>query len=225
MFLYIIIKSKMEITIFYDEHSISITVNKSVKVSTLLNELKHYFNEINAQFSIVDEDRKALSPKTVINPNKPKRELFLFKIASYPKQKENKDTTQIEKMIMNETKAKNLLKNVKYSKDSYDPKEIIDLEAKEDIEENNNNNLYGGNNDGINDSTNFNESNILTLRDMGFSEEQARNALIQARNNLNRATVILIQGNEVQEEDEEEPEDNYIQNQNNNNNIAQSAMI
>lgn len=215
----------MEITIFYDEHSISITVNKSVKVSTLLNELKHYFNEINAQFSIVDEDRKALSPKTVINPNKPKRELFLFKIASYPKQKENKDTTQIEKMIMNETKAKNLLKNVKYSKDSYDPKEIIDLEAKEDIEEKNNNNLYGGNNDGINDSTNFNESNILTLRDMGFSEEQARNALIQARNNLNRATVILIQGNEVQEEDEEEPEDNYIQNQNNNNNIAQSAMI
>ena len=212
----------MEITIFYDEHSISITVNKSVKVSTLLNELKHYFNEINAQFSIVDEDRKALSPKTVINPNKPKRELFLFKIASYPKQKENKDTTQIEKMIMNETKAKNLLKNVKYSKDSYDPKEIIDLEA---IEEKNNNNLYGGNNDGINDSTNFNESNILTLRDMGFSEEQARNALIQARNNLNRATVILIQGNEVQEEDEEEPEDNYIQNQNNNNNIAQSAMI
>ena len=209
----------MEITIFYDEHSISITVNKSVKVSTLLNELKHYFNEINAQFSIVDEDRKALSPKTVINPNKPKRELFLFKIASYPKQKENKDTTQIEKMIMNETKAKNLLKNVKYSKDSYDPKEIIDLEAKEDIEEKNNNNLYGGNNDGINDSTNFNESNILTLRDMGFSEEQARNALIQARNNLNRATVILIQGNEV------EPEDNYIQNQNNNNNIAQSAMI
>ena len=128
-------------------------------------------------------------------------------------------------MIMNETKAKNLLKNVKYSKDSYDPKEIIDLEAKEDIEEKNNNNLYGGNNDGINDSTNFNESNILTLRDMGFSEEQARNALIQARNNLNRATVILIQGNEVQEEDEEEPEDNYIQNQNNNNNIAQSAMI
>ena len=215
----------MEITIFYDEHSISITVNKSVKVSTLLNELKHYFNEINAQFSIVDEDRKALSPKTVINPNKPKRELFLFKIASYPKQKENKDTTQIEKMIMNETKAKNLLKNVKYSKDSYDPKEIIDLEAKEDIEERNNNNLYGGNNDGINDSTNFNESNILTLRDMGFSEEQARNALIQARNNLNRATVILIQGNEVQEEDEQEPEDNYIQNQNNNNNIAQSAMI
>ena len=215
----------MEITIFYDEHSISITVNKSVKVSTLLNELKHYFNEINAQFSIVDEDRKALSPKTIINPNKPKRELFLFKIASYPKQKENKDTTQIEKMIMNETKAKNLLKNVKYSKDSYDPKEIIDLEAKEDIEENNNNNLYGGNNDGINDSTNFNESNILTLRDMGFSEEQARNALIQARNNLNRATVILIQGNEVQEEDEEEPEDNYIQNQNNISNIAQSAMI
>ena len=215
----------MELTIFYDEHSISITVNKSIKVSTLLNELKHYFNEINAQFSIVDEDRKALSPKTVINPNKPKRELFLFKIASYPKQKENKDTTQIEKMIMNETKAKNLLKNVKYSKDSYDPKEIIDLEAKEDIEENNNNNLYGGNNDGINDSTNFNESNILTLRDMGFSEEQARNALIQARNNLNRATVILIQGNEVQEEDEEEPEDNDIQNQNNNNNIAQSAMI
>ena len=126
---------------------------------------------------------------------------------------------------MNETKAKNLLKNVNNSKDSYDPKEIIDLEAKEDIEENNNNNLYGGNNDGINDSTNFNESNILTLRDMGFSEEQARNALIQARNNLNRATVILIQGNEVQEEDEEEPEDNYIQNQNNNNNIAQSAMI
>ena len=215
----------MEITIFYDEHSISITVNKSVKVSTLLNELKHYFNEINAQFSIVDEDRKALSPKTIINPNKPKRELFLFKIASYPKQKENKDTNQIEKMIMNETKAKNLLKNVKYSKDSYDPKEIIDLEAKEDIEENNNNNLYGGNNDGINDSTNFNESNILTLRDMGFSEEQARNALIQARNNLNRATVILIQGNEVQEEDEEEPEDNYIQNQNNISNIAQSAMI
>ena len=225
MFLYMQINSKMEITIFYDEHSISITVNKSIKVSTLLNELKHYFNEINAQFSIVDEDRKALSPKTVINPNKPKRELFLFKIASYPKQKENKDTTQIEKMIMNETKAKNLLKNVKYSKDSYDPKEIIDLEAKEDIEEKNNNNLYGGNNDGINDSTNFNESNILTLRDMGFSEEQARNALIQARNNLNRATVILIQGNEVQEEDEEEPEDNYIQNQNNNNNIAQSAMI
>ena len=215
----------MEITIFYDEHSISITVNKSIKVSTLLNELKHYFNEINAQFSIVDEDRKALSPKTVINPNKPKRELFLFKIASYPKQKENKDTTQIEKMIMNETKGKKTLENIKYNINSYDPKEIIDLEAKEDIEEKNNNNLYGGNNDGINDSTNFNESNILTLRDMGFSEEQARNALIQARNNLNRATVILIQGNEVQEEDEEEPEDNYIQNQNNNNNIAQSAMI
>ena len=35
---------------------------------------------------------------------------------------------------------------------------------------------------------------------MRFPEEEARNALIQSRNNLARATDLLIQGNEVHNE-------------------------
>ena len=157
----------------------------------------------------------------MINPEKGTQEFFLFKKPSYPKKEENKDPIAIEKMIMNETKGKKTLQNLKYNINSYDPKEIIDFEGKEEKRENNNgrfdifrfidnlsNNRNGGNDDFNNSSINMNESNIITLREMGFSEEQARNALIQARNNLDIATEILIQGNEVQDE----PEENEIEN-------------
>lgn len=206
----------MEITIFYDEHCISTKITKGVRVSDLLKEVKEYFKENNAEFSIFDKNRKALSPKYMINPEKGTQEFFLFKKSSYPKKEENKEPIAIEKMIMNETKGKKTLQNIKYNINSYDPKEIIDFEGKEEKRENNNErfdifrfidnlsiNRNGGNDDFNNSSINMNESNIITLREMGFSEEQARNALIQARNNLDRATEILIQGNEVQDDPEE----------------------
>lgn len=217
----------MEITIYYDEHCISTTINKSVKVSDILNGVKEYFNEKNAEFSIVDENKISLPLDKMIIPDKSKKDFYLFKLPSYPKEEEKKDKISIETLIMTTTKAKKPLVNVRYNKASYNPYEVIDLEKKEERDDRDNN-LNGSfdllrflnslsnrvNYDNDNDNNNNiapNESHLSTLKEMGFPEDQARNALIQARNNLARATDILIQGNEVQNESEEN-------NQNNNNN-------
>ncbi len=42
-----------------------------------------------------------------------------------------------------------------------------------------------------------NETHVNTLKEMGFPEDRIRTALIRARNNINRATEILI--NEMDE--------------------------
>ena len=41
-----------------------------------------------------------------------------------------------------------------------------------------------------------NENYVRELKDMGFPEERARDALIRARNNISRATDILLNGDD-----------------------------
>ena len=145
----------------------------------------------------------------MIVPDKSQKELYLFKIQSFSNKEEKKDKMLIETMIMNATKGKKPLVNVQKNKASYDPKEIIDLEDKEERDNNVNesfdifrflDSLSHRVNEENNNSIAPNESHLSTLKEMGFPEEEARNALIQSRNNLARATDLLIQGNEVHNE-------------------------
>ena len=199
----------MELTIYYDEHCISTKIHKSVKVSEIVNGVKVFLNEKNVEFFIVDENKNALPFDKMIVPDKSKRELYLFKIPSFSNKEEKKDKMLIETMIMNATKGKKPLVNVQKNKASYDPKEIIDLEDKEERDNNVNqsfdifrflDSLSHRVNEENNNSIAPNESHLSTLKEMGFPEEEARNALIQSRNNLARATDLLIQGNEVHNE-------------------------
>ena len=199
----------MELTIYYDEHCISTKIHKSVKVSEIVNGVKEFLNEKNVEFFIVDENKNALPFDKMIVPDKPQKELYLFKIQSFSNKEEKKDKMLIETMIMNATKGKKPLVNVQKNKASYDPKEIIDLEDKEERDNNVNesfdifrflDSLSHRVNEENNNSIAPNESHLSTLKEMGFPEEEARNALIQSRNNLARATDLLIQGNEVHNE-------------------------
>lgn len=199
----------MELTIYYDEHCISTKIHKSVKVSEIVNGVKAFLNEKNVEFFIVDENKNALPFDKMIVPDKSQKELYLFKIQSFSNKEEKKDKMLIETMIMNATKGKKPLVNVQKNKASYDPKEIIDLEDKEERDNNVNesfdifrflDSLSHRVNEENNNSIAPNESHLSTLKEMGFPEEEARNALIQSRNNLARATDLLIQGNEVHNE-------------------------
>lgn len=199
----------MEMIIYYDEQCISTTIHKSVKVSEIVNGVKEYLNEKNGEFFIVDENKNTLPFDKMIVPDKSQRELYLFKIPSFSNKEEKKDKMLIETMIMNATKGKKPLVNAQKAKALYDPKEIIDLENKEEGDNNANesfdlfrflDSLSNRVNVENNNRIAPNESHLSTLKEMGFPEEEARNALIQSRNNLARATDLLIQGNEVHNE-------------------------
>lgn len=60
-----------------------------------------------------------------------------------------------------------------------------------------------------------NENHVKELKEMGFPEERARDALIRARNDISRATEILLSGkednnNNEENEENENDEDNNI---------------
>ena len=179
----------MELTIYYDEHCISTKIHKSVKVSEIVNGVKEFLNEKNVEFFIVDENKNALPFDKMIVPDKSQKELYLFKIQSFSNKEEKKDKMLIETMIMNATKGKKPLVNAQKAKALYDPKEIIDLEDKEERDNNVNesfdifrflDSLSHRVNEENNNSIAPNESHLSTLKEMGFPEEEARNALIQS---------------------------------------------
>jgi len=203
----------MKVEIFYDSHIIKTTLNSEISIKDLILNIKSSISSINSSqkfllfnenYEILSEDEKIVPIKNSIKPF----QLFLIKensnsnsnLKSKEKEKEKeKKEIEIEEMIMKITGANKKLQ----SNSKIQPPNIFEtnpnlnrlfqlLQALEQrniiIEENVNNNN--------NVPIEVNENYLNELKDMGFPEDRARQALIRSRNNMNRATEILLDDGE-----------------------------
>jgi len=201
----------MKVEIFYESHIIKTTLNSEISIKDLILNIKSSISSINSnqKFLLFNENYEILSETEKIVPIKNLHKPFqLFLIKEKEKEKENsklkekekeKKEIEIEEMIMKITGANKKLQ----SNSKIQPPNIFEsnpnlnrlfqlLQALEQrniiIEENvnNNNNL----------PIEVNENYLNELKDMGFPEDRARQALIRSRNNMNRATEILLDDGE-----------------------------
>jgi hypothetical protein len=201
----------MKVEIFYDSHIIKTTINSEISIKDLILNIKQSISSIpsSQKFLLFNENYEILSENEKIVPLKNLTKPFqLFLIKEKEKEKENsklkekekeKKEIEIEEMIMKITGANKKLQ----SNSKIQPPNIFEsnpnlnrlfqlLQALEQrniiIEENvnNNNNL----------PIEVNENYLNELKDMGFPEDRARQALIRSRNNMNRATEILLDDGE-----------------------------
>ena len=191
----------MKLEIFYKSHLIKSTIKSPITIKDIILNIKSSIKTIkpNQKFLIFNNNYELLSEEEKIIPNEkiPKPfQLFLIE-SENEKEKETKQI-EIEDLIMKVTGADKKLQsnNIKLPPpDLYDHNLNLNrllqllqaLEQRNIIIEGNAN--YNINN---NVPVEVNESYLNELKDMGFPEDRARQALITSRNNMNRATEILL---------------------------------
>ena len=186
----------MKLEIYYKSHLLKSTLNSPITIKELILNIKSSIKSLkstqnflifNNQFEILSEDEK------IIPSEKNPFQLFLIDIEPEKKTIEKK-SIEIEELIMKVTGAEKKLEsnNIKlpppnlYENNPNLNRLLQLLQALEQrniiIEGNENNNV----------PIEVNESYLNELKDMGFPEDRARTALIRSRNNMNRATEILL---------------------------------
>ena len=193
----------MKLEIFYKSHLIKSTIKSPITIKDIILNIKSSIKTIkpNQKFLIFNNNYELLSEEEKIIPNEKIPKPFqLFLIESEKEKEKEKETKQIEieDLIMKVTGADKKLQsnNIKLPPpDLYDHNLNLNrllqllqaLEQRNIIIEGNAN--YNINN---NVPVEVNESYLNELKDMGFPEDRARQALITSRNNMNRATEILL---------------------------------
>ena len=207
----------MKIEIYFLNSKLTTEIEKDIKVCELLNDLKNYFKMKETNFILFDVDKKQLKDSEIIK-NRKNSILTFYLLKSNLKiipinegsQKMNTNTN-IKDLIMKCTGAKKPLEK-KISTDEHQFHFF-------DFFNPNNNNNDNQRRDGdesfdrlLNIIQFFQESGIRPIRisnsnappveadekalrelqDMGFAEDKARQALINSRNDINRATEILL---------------------------------
>ena len=186
----------MQLEIYYKYHLLKYKLKSPITIKELILNIKSSIKSLkstqnflifNNQFEILSEDEK------IIPSEKNPFQLFLIDIEPEKKTIEKKEP-EIEELIMKVTGAEKKLEsnNIKlpppnlYENNPNLNRLLQLLQALEQrniiIEGNENNNV----------PIEVNESYLNELKDMGFPEDRARTALIRSRNNMNRATEILL---------------------------------
>ena len=193
-------QNKMKLEIYYKSHLLKSTIKSPITIKDIILNLKSTIKTIksNQTFLIFNNNYELLSEDENIIPNEKINKPFqLFLIDSEKeKEKENKQI-EIEDLIMKVTGANKKLQN---NNNKLPPPNIYEnnlnlnrlLQLLQAIEQRN---IIEGNvNNYINNNVpvEVNESYLNELKDMGFPEDRARQALITSRNNMNRATEILL---------------------------------
>ena len=206
----------MKIEIYFLNSKLTTEVEKDIKVSELLTDLKFYFKMKDANFILFDSNKKQLNESEIIKNRKNSLiSFYLIKsnIQNLPNVEKINNKIPIQELIMKCTGAKKILEK----KNNANDRGLNFFEFFEHRNnENNNNNNQPGNGDSFDRLLNliqfFQESGIRPLRiqnvnngpveadekalrelqDMGFAEDRARQALINSRNDINRATEILL---------------------------------
>ena len=205
----------MKIEIYFLNSKLTTEIDKDIKVSELLYDLKNYFKMKDVNFVLFDSNKKQLNDNDIIQSKK-NTLLSFYLIKSnlhlIPK-KENTEKINanmgINELIMKCTGAKKMLEKKNALPNAQNRLNIIDI--------------FGGNNgDGGENGSAFerlinlfqimeegngglrpiirrnngpveaDEKALRELQDMGFPEDRARQALINSRNDINRATEILL---------------------------------
>ena len=205
----------MKIEIYFLNSKLTTEVEKDIKVSELLIDLKFYFKMKDANFILFDSNKKQLNESEIIKNKKNSiMSFYLIKsnIQNLQKVEKMNNKIPIQELIMKCTGAKKILEK----KNNLNERGLNFFEFLEHRNNENNNN-QPGNGDSFDRLLNliqfFQESGIRPIRiqtnvnngpveadekalrelqDMGFAEDRARQALINSRNDINRATEILL---------------------------------
>ena len=199
----------MKIEIYFLNSKLTTEIDKDIKVSELLYDLKNYFKMKDSNFVLFDSNKKQLKDSDIIQSKK-NTLLSFYLIKSnlhlIPKKDNNNkinENVSIGELIMKCTGAKKMIE-----KKAPGRLNAIDIFGGNNGDEGENNafdrlvNLLqimeGGNaiirpiirrNNG---PVEADEKALRELQDMGFPEDRARQALINSRNDINRATEMLL---------------------------------
>ena len=204
----------MKTEIYINNNKLTTELKSGIKVRDLISEIKNQIQlKPNTNFKLLDSDQKLLKDDEVILPNLKNvnfiKKLYLIEIepsleSNKLKAIRNKDENllnneKLEKVIMKITDAKTEIKpypinfRPRFIMNPNDPfnrlMNVIQILEGNQIMFNN----FGvriGNQRRNNGEVN--EDYVKQLQEMGFQEDRARHALISTRNNLNRATEMLL---------------------------------
>ena len=205
----------MKIEIYFLNSKLTTEVEKDIKVSELLIDLKFYFKMKDANFILFDSNKKQLNESEIIKNKKNSiMSFYLIKsnIQNLQKVEKMNNKIPIQELIMKWKEEKKILEK----KNNLNERGLNFFEFLEHRNNENNNN-QPGNGDSFDRLLNliqfFQESGIRPIRiqtnvnngpieadekalrelqEMGFAEDRARQALINSRNDVNRATEILL---------------------------------
>lgn len=196
----------MKLNISYGSHSLSATVTTPITIQDITSSIKQTLNIPNTNLSVIDESNQILNSSEVILPqNDSTKNLYIVNTLLSPSTKKI-ETSQpsIEELIMQVTGASDkIVLNKKPTVSNTSMNILEQLSNESNSLERLLNLLQGLESRNIQFRVNNqqqalepNENYVRELKDMGFPEERARDALIRARNNISRATDILLNGDD-----------------------------
>ena len=205
----------MKIDIYFLNSKLTTEINKNFQVKELIDDLKEYLNTKDSDFILFDNKYNKLKETDTIIINKEK-ELTFYLIKSTENKTNLKnfkekeiltDKKNLLEIIQKCTGAKNIL-NIKKNmpergiglldilenrnnnpNPNINPLDRI-LNLLQVLEENNQIRIGVQRNNGP--PVEADEQSLRELQEMGFPEDRARQALINSRNDINRATEILL---------------------------------
>lgn len=196
----------MKLNISYGSHSLSATVTSPITIQDITSSIKQTLNIPNTNLSVIDESNQILNTSEVILPqNDMTKNLYIINtLLSPPTQKVETSQPSIEDLIMQVTEASDkIVLNKKPTATNTSMNILEQLSNESNSLERLLNLLQGLESRNIQFRINNqqqplepNENYVRELKDMGFPEERARDALIRARNNISRATDILLNGDD-----------------------------
>ena len=201
----------MKTEIYINNKKLITEIKSPITVQTLISDIKTQLEcNTNSNFHLFDNNRKLLKENELITPNTKDpnyiQKLYLIESPININQNINNDgnlllNEKLEKIIMKVTDAKSIMNQNKDSRENLrrlnngeDPFNRLFnlLQALEESQLIINNIGMRAINERENNNGEVNEDYVKQLQDMGFPEDRARQALINTRNNLNRATEILL---------------------------------
>ena len=212
----------MKIEIYFLNTKLTTEIKKDIQVKELLSDLKEYLNTKDSNFILFDNKHIQLKETDIISTKKGKQTTFYLIKSSLNKnnliiseKEEPKEKLSKEQHIMHCTGAKKPLDIKKQIPINSNPRlpllELFDnrnndqggennafdrlLNILQVLEENNQIAFRIGqvnNNNNNNTQIEADEQALQELKDMGFPEDHARQALINSRNDINRATELLL---------------------------------
>lgn len=196
----------MKLNISYGSHSLSATVTTPITIQDITSSIKQTLNIPNTNLSVIDESNQILNSSEVILPQSDStKNLYIVNTLLSPSTKKI-ETSQpsIEELIMQVTGASDkIVLNKKPTVSNTSMNILEQLSNESNSLERLLNLLQGLESRNIQFRVNNqqqalepNENYVRELKDMGFPEERARDALIRARNNISRATDILLNGDD-----------------------------
>ena len=205
----------MKTEIYINNNKLTTEIKSGIKVRDLITEIKNQIqSKPNTIFKLLDNNQKLLKEDDIISPDLKNKyfikKLYLIEIESnLEKNKLNKMTNddgdllgneRIGKIIMKTTGAKSEVKSSpsnirsRFTGSNLDDPFSRLMNVIQVLEENqimfNNLGMRIGSERRNNGEAN--EDYVKQLQEMGFPEDRARQALINSRNNINRATEMLL---------------------------------